>query len=187
MSWQLASSLWFSAISLIPHHASRYILLGFSAVFVVASATYYQHPSAQLQNLEELIQQTEDTLREAHSEFPLNFRVSLAGQGIRLLKEKRTASTIRCRLLETHLSMFTLTRYFIISGDIRRCAREVKHIRTVVEFLFETERQRYYTADINETETMLADFQVGRTGDFSAPRGYCFALIRRSIIFLKLD
>ncbi|KAJ7608187.1 hypothetical protein FB45DRAFT_1039851 [Roridomyces roridus] len=132
---QLAFSLLFSAISLIPHHASRYTLLGFSAVFVVASAAYYQHPSApaQLRDLEELIKQTEDTLREAHNEFPLNFRVSLAGQGIRLLKEKRTASMIHCRLLETHLSMFTLRRYFIISGDIRRCAREVKHIHTVVE------------------------------------------------------
>ncbi|KAJ7633260.1 hypothetical protein FB45DRAFT_1003359 [Roridomyces roridus] len=170
---QLASSLLFSAISLIPHHASRYILLGFSAVFVVASAAYYQHPSAQLQNLEELIQQTEDTLREAHNEFPLNFRISLAGQGIRLLKYETPWKPYYCPG-ETDGIYDTLPLAGDPSLDVH--SQEILyHFWGYPSLLFETERQHYYTADINETETMLAGFQVGRTGDFfsalEAPSG----------------
>ncbi|KAJ7464709.1 hypothetical protein B0H11DRAFT_2050914 [Mycena galericulata] len=150
---QLLSSLLLGSLSLIPNDTLRYIMLLILACFAIIHALYLQHPSTQLRQLEAKIKKAEELVQEAKLYCVRDF-LRLAQQGMRLLEVKRAMSTVKCCMLDTNTS--TWKNYRLVSRDIAHCAKNVQMIRTAVQFMLEGERQRRYTEDINEAETMLA-------------------------------
>ncbi|KAJ7438236.1 hypothetical protein B0H11DRAFT_2358962 [Mycena galericulata] len=155
---QLQSSIFLMSLSLIPNNILRYTLLAIIICTAVLCTIHLQRPSTQLHHLGAKIQRAEEIVQEARSYCSRDVQVLLAEHVVRLLEVKRTASIIRCRMLET--DKLTVKKYRLLSSDIETCAKEVKSIQTAVQLVLEGERQRKYTEDINETETMLTGFRA---------------------------
>ncbi|KAJ7490501.1 hypothetical protein FB451DRAFT_1552201 [Mycena latifolia] len=68
---------------------------------------------------------------------------------------KRSASNIRSHMLENNT--LTWKTYRLLWRDISDCVKEVKKIENTL--VVEAERQRKYTDDINETETILTSLR----------------------------
>ncbi|KAJ7490459.1 hypothetical protein FB451DRAFT_1513064 [Mycena latifolia] len=161
---QLQTSILLGALSLIPNDALRYTLFMISACLAIFYVIYLKRPSALLSQLEHIVQTTEEIIRDAKLRYPRDL-LSLTEVGVRLLRVKRSASMIQCRLLET--TTLTWKEYRLLSRDISDCFKNVGKIRTAVELddgsnknctgqlIVEAERQRRYTEDINEIEIML--------------------------------
>ncbi|KAJ7490463.1 hypothetical protein FB451DRAFT_1552179, partial [Mycena latifolia] len=149
---QLQSSMLLGALSLIPNNALRYTLLVISACLALLYAVHLKRPSDKLRQLEDIVQKTEEIIRDAKLYCARDF-LSLAEMGVRLLEVKRSASMIKCRLLET--TTLTWKKYRLFSRDISDCVKIVMNIQTTVELIVEAELQRRYTDDINETEIIL--------------------------------
>ncbi|KAJ7845405.1 hypothetical protein B0H14DRAFT_3455043 [Mycena olivaceomarginata] len=150
---QLQSSLLLGSLSLIPNNTLRYTVLALAAGLGVIYAVHLKRPTVQLSKLEETIKETEELIREAKILCPRDL-LSLTEAGVRLLEIKRSASMIRCRILETNT--FTWKKYCILGRDIADCGMAVRKIRTTVQLIVEAERQRKFTDDINATQTIHA-------------------------------
>ncbi|KAJ7835505.1 hypothetical protein B0H13DRAFT_1913543 [Mycena leptocephala] len=111
-----------------------------------------KRPSVQLRQLEDTVKTTDEIIGNAKAHCPRDL-LSLTEQGVRLLKIKRSASMIQCRILET--DTLSWKRYRALSRDIGDCAKGVKKIRTTVQLIAEAERQRKFTEDINATGNIL--------------------------------
>ncbi|KAJ7490458.1 hypothetical protein FB451DRAFT_1220127 [Mycena latifolia] len=149
---QLQSAILLGALSLIPNDALRYTLLTISACLALLYVIHFKRPSTQLSQLEDLVQQMEEIIRDAKLHCSRDL-LSLSEKWMRLLEVKRSMSMIHCRVLET--STLTWKKYRPISRDISVLTKKVKEIRTAVQLVVEAERQRKYTDDINETESIL--------------------------------
>ncbi|KAJ7133577.1 hypothetical protein C8R44DRAFT_730707 [Mycena epipterygia] len=150
---QLQSSILLGSLSLIPNHALRYTSLVIAASLALFYGIHLKRPSTQLSQLEDMVKKAEEIILDAKSQCPRDL-LSLTEAGLRLLRVKRTASMIQCRMM---LEVDTLTwkKYRVLSRDIAECAKTIKNIGTTVQLIVEAERQRKFTEDINQTETIL--------------------------------
>ncbi|KAJ7643618.1 hypothetical protein FB45DRAFT_861244 [Roridomyces roridus] len=154
----LQSSLLFGSLSLIPNNTLRYTLLALFALLFLGHVIHLQRPSVRLSCVERQVDKTETTFRHAKSYCSKDF-LCLGEQGLRLLGVKRTLSRVKCSLLGS-TAILTWKKYRILSKDIEACAKDIKKIQAVVELILEVERQRRFTEDITDTETMLSGFRV---------------------------
>ncbi|KAJ7141462.1 hypothetical protein C8R44DRAFT_867083 [Mycena epipterygia] len=145
-------SLLLGFLSLISNDTLRYTLLAVTVCLTLLYVVHLERPSAQLDQLEDMIKETEDIIQEAKL-YCARDLLSLAEKGVRLLEVKRSVSMIQCRILEA--ATLTWNKYRVLSGDIAECAKIIKNIQTAVHLIVEAERQRKLTEDINETETIL--------------------------------
>ncbi|KAJ7141477.1 hypothetical protein C8R44DRAFT_867097 [Mycena epipterygia] len=144
------------SLSLIPNHALRYTLLGITACLTLLYVVHLKRPPTQLRELEDVIKETEGIIRDAKL-YCARDLLALAEKGVRLLEVKRSESMIQCRILEANT--LTWNQYRVLSRDIVECVKTVKNIQTTVQLIVEAERQRKFTADINETETIVTSVQ----------------------------
>ncbi|KAJ7133572.1 hypothetical protein C8R44DRAFT_730703 [Mycena epipterygia] len=149
---QLQSSILLGSLSLIPNHALRYTLLLIATCLALLYVIHLKRPSTQLSELEDVLDKTEKIIRGAKSCCPRDI-LRLAGEGVRLLEVKRSASMMQCCILEA--DTLTWNKYRVFSRDIAECAKTLKNIRTTVQLIVEAERQRKFTEDINQTESIL--------------------------------
>ncbi|KAJ7133587.1 hypothetical protein C8R44DRAFT_870960 [Mycena epipterygia] len=149
---QLQSSILLGSLSLISNDALRYTLLLIAASLALFYGIYLKRPSTQLGRLQDVVKKAENIIRDAKSYCPRDI-LSLAEEGMRLLQIKRSASMIQCRILDA--DTLTWKKYRGLTRDIAECVKTVKKIRTRVQLIVEAERQRKFTEDINETETIL--------------------------------
>ncbi|KAJ7141468.1 hypothetical protein C8R44DRAFT_867088 [Mycena epipterygia] len=142
------------SLSLIPNDALRYTLLVITTCLTLIYVIHLKRPSTQLHQLEDMIKRTDVIIRDATS-YCARDLFHLAEKGVRLLEVKRSASMIHCRVLEANSNTLTWKKYQAFSRDIAECAKMVENIQTAVQLIVEAERQRKFTEDINETETIL--------------------------------
>ncbi|KAJ7133596.1 hypothetical protein C8R44DRAFT_730723 [Mycena epipterygia] len=150
---QLQSSILLATLSLIPNDALRYTLLLVTACLTLLYVIQFKRPSSQLRQLENTVKQTEEIIGDAKLYCPRDL-LSLAEEGVRLLKVKRSASMIQCRMLE--VDTLTWKKYRVLSRDIADCSNSIKKIQIAVQLILEAERQHKFTQGINETEPILA-------------------------------
>ncbi|KAJ7133565.1 hypothetical protein C8R44DRAFT_870938 [Mycena epipterygia] len=153
---QLQSSILLGSLSLIPNHALRYTLLLITACLALLHVIHLERPSSRLGQLEDMVKKVEETIEDAKSFCPRDL-FSLAGEGVRLLEVKRSASMMQCRVLEGET--LTWKKYRVLSRDIAECVKTVKNIRTAIQLIAEAERQGKFTDDINETEIILTSLR----------------------------
>ncbi|KAJ7133586.1 hypothetical protein C8R44DRAFT_900223 [Mycena epipterygia] len=144
---KLQSSILLGSLSLIPNHTLRYKLLAIVACLALLYVIHLKRPSTQLSQLEDMVNKTEEIIRDAKSYCPRDL-LRLAEEGV-----KRSASMIHCRMLE--VDTLTWKKYCVLSRDIAECAKTVKNVGTAVQLIVEAERQHKYMDDINQTETIL--------------------------------
>ncbi|KAJ7489421.1 hypothetical protein FB451DRAFT_1362307 [Mycena latifolia] len=156
---QLQSSILLAALSLIPNDTLRYTLLEIAACLALLYVVHLKRPSTQLRQLEDIVQTTEGVLGDAKLYCPRDL-LGLVEKGLRI---KRSASMIQCRLLEANT--VTWKKYRLLSRDISDCTKKVKEIRTAVQLIVETERQRKYTDDISETVIILTNVRSHELGN----------------------
>ncbi|KAJ7474051.1 hypothetical protein FB451DRAFT_1466540 [Mycena latifolia] len=165
---QLQSSILLGSLSLIPNDMLRYTLLVIAAGLALVYVVHLKRPSTQLRYLEDILQKTEEILRDAKLYCPMDL-LSLVDKRVRLLESSSTirfmftayllhrikcsASMIQCRLLETNT--LTWKKHRLLSHDISVLTNKVKEIQTAVQLIVEAERQHKYTDDINETESIF--------------------------------
>ncbi|KAJ7483200.1 hypothetical protein FB451DRAFT_101862 [Mycena latifolia] len=130
------------ALSLIPNNALRYTLLVIAVCLAFLYAGHLERPSTQLRQLEDIVQKTDEIIRDAQL-YCARDLLSLTEMRVRLLEVKRSASMIKYRLLET--TILTWKDYRFFSREISACVKIVKNIRTSVKLIEEAERQRRYT------------------------------------------
>ncbi|KAJ7160154.1 hypothetical protein C8R46DRAFT_1223650 [Mycena filopes] len=113
---------------------------------------YLKRPSRQLHLLEDAIRAAEDTLTTVKVRCPRD--VNGIEQGVRLVEIKRSASVIRCRMLQ----MAAWKTYWHLSREIYRCTTDITNLRIGVEACLsvEAELQRAYNEEIEEREALLA-------------------------------
>ncbi|KAJ7490505.1 hypothetical protein FB451DRAFT_1389290 [Mycena latifolia] len=164
---QLVVSILLAFLALIPDNTLRYVALGITVCLAVIYVISIKRPSTLLRQLKETIEATDEIIRRAKLQCPLD-HLSLLEAGVRLLEVRRSASMITCRILETE--RLTWAKYRLFSRDIAQCIRSVKAIRTCAsscpcsvhdvklfhQLTVEAEWQRKFAEDINETEGMLA-------------------------------
>ncbi|KAJ7441624.1 hypothetical protein B0H11DRAFT_2292312 [Mycena galericulata] len=155
--YQFQSSVALATLSLIPNDALRYALLAIAVCAAILHAIHLKCPSTQIYDLQTKIAHAEEVIQSARMYSARGIQVRVAEQYVQLLRVKRTTSMIHCRLLEEN--PYIWKKYRLLSGDIASCGQEVKRIRTVVQVMVEDERQRQYTEDINDAETMLCGFR----------------------------
>ncbi|KAJ7490529.1 hypothetical protein FB451DRAFT_1165884 [Mycena latifolia] len=123
---QLQSSILPGALSLIPNDRLRYTLLAIAACFAFLYAIHLNRLSTQRDHLEDIIQTTEGTIRDAKLHCGRDL-TNLLKKGMQLLRVKRSTSMIQSRMLETAL---TWKQYRLLSRDISDCAKIAKKIRS---------------------------------------------------------
>ncbi|KAJ7868297.1 hypothetical protein B0H13DRAFT_1983961, partial [Mycena leptocephala] len=148
---QLQSSILLGSLSLITNNTLRYACLGLATGISAIYVSYLMRPSMQLRLLEDTIQSTENAIIGAKAHCPRDR--NLMEQGVRLLEIKRSASTIRCRMLK--MRGLAWRTYLCLSKEISDRKKDLMNIHTAVQLTVETELQRTYTEDIYETEAIL--------------------------------
>ncbi|KAF7364808.1 hypothetical protein MVEN_00350900 [Mycena venus] len=153
---QVYLSILLALVSLISNDPLRYTVVGLTASLGVLYAVHLKRPSVQLNQLEDIVKQTEEIIQGAKLFSSRDF-LSLTDSGVRLLEIKRSASMIKCRILNTDSSSWK--KYRLLSRDIANCAVRTKKIRTAVQLIIEAEHQRKFTEDIDATEAVLTSAQ----------------------------
>ncbi|KAJ7214013.1 hypothetical protein GGX14DRAFT_563595 [Mycena pura] len=178
---QLHSSLLLASLSLIPNHVLRLVALAAFLTLALVHLICLQRPSSQLASLEAMIEKTEKVVDHAKMLCRIGFlQVVLAEENVRLLEAQRSASVIRCCLLETRIC--TWQKYRLLSREISACVSDVNKVLGTSQarapfFLFgklidfsgpqlilEAERQRKYAEDIDEAKIMLNRAQLMSNG-----------------------
>ncbi|KAJ7846610.1 hypothetical protein B0H14DRAFT_2584064 [Mycena olivaceomarginata] len=67
----------------------------------------------------------------------------------------KTASLIKCRILNSESESFSWNRFRVLSSDIGEWTKNANNICAAVELIFEAERQRKLTYDIMEIQFAL--------------------------------
>ncbi|KAJ7740256.1 hypothetical protein DFH07DRAFT_965437 [Mycena maculata] len=153
---RLDFSLLLGLLSLIPNNPLRYTFGGLTVILITVASIRLQHPSAQLRQLQETIQNTECVLERARTQ--CTSHLPLIHAECRLLEMKLSASLIRSRVLET--TRLTWGNYRRLSSDIAACARDVQAVRNDVQasvssLTVEADRQQRYRESINETQSIF--------------------------------
>ncbi|KAJ7213974.1 hypothetical protein GGX14DRAFT_392747 [Mycena pura] len=152
---QLLSSLLLASISLIPNHTICLAVLTVSLVMVLVYIICAKYPSTQLARLEAIIEKTEQTIQDtgAHCCIGPFILVEIYGCWNRV---QRSASLIRCHILESHTSIWK--KYYRLSRDISSCTQVISKVLIAVQLVHysvEADQQRKYAADIRATRTAL--------------------------------
>ncbi|KAJ7858189.1 hypothetical protein B0H13DRAFT_2356702 [Mycena leptocephala] len=148
-------SLLLAFVAAIPNHNFRYTALGLFFGLFVLSTIYLRSPSTQLRYLALLIDQTEGLIRRAMAQCPRDY-FSLTEEMGRLLEANKIASLLKCRILDSDGEQFSLSKFRMLSKDVATCAKRVRSIRAAALLIAEAEHQRKLTADIKETQFILA-------------------------------
>ncbi|KAJ6623604.1 hypothetical protein B0H10DRAFT_2213291 [Mycena sp. CBHHK59/15] len=146
---QLQSLILLVFLSLIPYNALRYTILGIGATIAMVYAVHTKRPSTLLRQLEDTIQEIEKLIHSAKLQCARD-QFNLAAEVDRI---KLSVSEIRCCILESE--HITWKKYRLLSKRILECKQDVRKIRITVQLTVEAERQRKYTEDIHETQTIL--------------------------------
>ncbi|KAJ7858176.1 hypothetical protein B0H13DRAFT_2356692 [Mycena leptocephala] len=154
-SLHILPSLLLALVAAIPNHTLRYTVLGLFLGLFVLSSVHLRSPSTQLRHLALLIDQTENHIRHAMAQCPRDY-FSLTEEMGRLLEVNKSASLLKCRILDSDGEQFSLNKFRILSKDIVACAKRVRSIRTVVLLIVEAEHLRKLAANIKETQFILA-------------------------------
>ncbi|KAJ7215415.1 hypothetical protein GGX14DRAFT_391847 [Mycena pura] len=152
-----------ASISLIPNHAIRFATLAVSLVMGLVYIMYVKYPSTQLAQLEAIIEKTEQAIPDAGAYCCMGPFI-LAEANLRLLEVKRSASLIRCHILESHTSIWK--KYYRLSRDISSCTQVISKVLIAVQLIVEADQQRKYAADIHAARTALTrdGHYLSRTG-----------------------
>ncbi|KAJ7800501.1 hypothetical protein B0H13DRAFT_2390382 [Mycena leptocephala] len=153
--FHLLLSLLLAFVAAIPNHTLRYSALGLFLGLFLLSTIHLRSPSTQLRHLALLIDQTEELIRHAMAQCPRDY-FSLTEEMGRLLEVNKSASLLKCRILDSDGEQFSLNKFRMLSKEIATCSMRVRSIRTVVLLIAEAEHQRKLTADIKETQFILA-------------------------------
>ncbi|KAJ7701375.1 hypothetical protein B0H17DRAFT_1128180 [Mycena rosella] len=129
--YPLRPTLVFWVLSLIPDNRVRYVGLGLVSALLVISAIHLQHPSKRLEQLEDAITTTEESLERAKLNCGRNY-LELAEEGCRLLQEKTVASKIQTCILQSRSMSWIeyLQASRRIFWNIKSCELEVRAIQT---------------------------------------------------------
>ncbi|KAF8169987.1 hypothetical protein K438DRAFT_1773922 [Mycena galopus ATCC 62051] len=154
----VSASIIFGAPSLIPQN--RYIVWGLVSTSGIIYAANQQCPSIKLGRVEAAIKSVEETLKHVKENCVGN-HIELVHLTSRLFKAKLSASKIQTRMLETQ-SVTTYKEFvqylqalFEIMRDINQCAKKVEAIRTSTLRIIEAERQRQFSAGIEESREIM--------------------------------
>ncbi|KAJ7858186.1 hypothetical protein B0H13DRAFT_2573918 [Mycena leptocephala] len=153
--FHLLFSLLLAFVAGIPNHTLRYTSLGLFFGLFLLSTIHLRSPSTQFHHLALLIDQTENHIRRAMAQCPRNY-FSLTEEMGRLLEINKSASLLKCRILDSDGEQFSWNKFRMLSKDIATCAKRVRSIRTEVLLIVEAEHQRKLAADIKETQFILA-------------------------------
>ncbi|KAJ7792375.1 hypothetical protein B0H13DRAFT_2394004 [Mycena leptocephala] len=148
-------SLLLALVAAIPNHTLRYTALGLLFVLAALCTIHLRSPSAQLRQLALMIDHTDELIRRAMAQCRRDY-FSLTEEMGRLLEANKTASLLKCRILDSDEEQFSWKKFRMLSKDIAECAKHVRSIRTEVLLIIEAEHQRKLTADIKETQFILA-------------------------------
>ncbi|KAJ7213958.1 hypothetical protein GGX14DRAFT_444700, partial [Mycena pura] len=176
---QLLSSLFLGSICLIPNHTIRLAALAVSLVMVLVYIIYAKYPSTQLGQLEAIIEKTEQVVQDAGAHCCIGPFI-LVEANLRLLEVKRSASLIRCHILESHWHTSIWKKYYRLSRDISSCTQVISKVLIAVQLIVEADQQRKYAADIHAARTALTrdGRYLSRTGTAPVPApqqlGYSF-------------
>ncbi|KAF7364749.1 hypothetical protein MVEN_00344800 [Mycena venus] len=155
----LITSLLFALTAAIPNHTLRYTALSLMTVLAVLYGIRIRSTSTQLRQLSTVIDTTEVFIRDAMVECPQDY-FTLTEQIGCLLEINKSASLIRCRILNSKAERFSWTRYRKLSDDIGECVKRVWSVRTAVELIVEAEHQHKLAEDISKTQFILGSSRV---------------------------
>ncbi|KAJ7859892.1 hypothetical protein B0H13DRAFT_2672196, partial [Mycena leptocephala] len=110
-------SLLLALVAAIPNHTLRYTALGLFFGLFVLSSIHPRPPSTQLRHLALLIDQTEDLIQRAMAQCPRDY-FSLTEEMGRLLEVNKSASLIKCRILDSDEEQFNWNKFRMLSKDI---------------------------------------------------------------------
>ncbi|KAJ6497271.1 hypothetical protein C8R45DRAFT_1128823 [Mycena sanguinolenta] len=150
----LLPSLLLALVAAIPNHALRYTALGSLLAVTILCTVHFSSFSTQMHQLAASIDETEEYIRREMVRYP-RCHGSLTLQMRHLLEVAKTASSIKCRILNSETERFNWKRYLLRSKEIQECAKDVKNIDTVVQLVLEAEYQRRLADDIMETQFLL--------------------------------
>ncbi|KAJ7681713.1 hypothetical protein B0H14DRAFT_3061055 [Mycena olivaceomarginata] len=151
---ELTPSLLLGFVALIPNHTLRYTALGLLLALAIVCSIHLKSPKAQLAHLAVFVDKIEEDIRRAMVHAPRNYS-SLVEQMRRLHEVAKTASLIKCRILNSESESFSWNRFRVLSSDIGECTKDTKNICTAVKLILEAERQRKLTYDIMEIQFAL--------------------------------
>ncbi|KAF8142190.1 hypothetical protein K438DRAFT_1878611 [Mycena galopus ATCC 62051] len=151
---ELLPSLLLIFVAAIPNHTLRYTALGSILALATLCLIQIKFPSTQIRHLATSIDQTEECLRRAMVQNPRSY-LRLTEQMGHLLELTKTASSIKCRILNSENEWFSWNRYRLLSSHIRKCTKGVQEIRTAVQLILEAEHQRKLADHVQETQFIL--------------------------------
>ncbi|KAF8140845.1 hypothetical protein K438DRAFT_1785310 [Mycena galopus ATCC 62051] len=154
-----------AVVAAIPNHTLRYTALCFFIAVAVLCSIHLRSPTTQIRLLAVLIDQTEEYIRRAMVQNPRSY-LSLTDQMSHLLESTKTASSLKCRILNSPTERLSWNKYWLLSGDIGECRKGIKKIRTAVQLILEAEHQRKLTDDILEIQFILTASNTGSRTTF---------------------
>ncbi|KAJ7878802.1 hypothetical protein B0H14DRAFT_3435401 [Mycena olivaceomarginata] len=151
----LLSSLLLAFVAAIPNHTLRYSALALTICLSILCTIHLRSPSTKLRHLAIMIDTTDELLRRAGTQSPRIY-FSLTEQMVQLLEVNKTASLIKCRILNSQEGQFSWTNYRALSNAIAACGERVESVHTGVQLIMEAEHQRRVDDNIGETQFILA-------------------------------
>ncbi|KAJ7213960.1 hypothetical protein GGX14DRAFT_392732 [Mycena pura] len=127
---QLLSSLFLVSICLIPNHTIRLAALAVSLVMALVYIIYAKYSPTELAQLEGIIEKTEQVVQDAGAHCCIGPFI-LVEVNLRLLEVKRSASLIRCHILESRTSIWK--KYYRLSRDISSCTQVISKVLIAVQ------------------------------------------------------
>lgn len=146
-------SLLLAIVATIPDHTLRYTTLALTVAFALFCTLHLLAPSTQLRHLATFVEQTNELIGRAIAQCSRN-HLSLIKQTGRLLEQvlvnpcpykllnmildrvSKSASEIKCRILNSESEHFSWNRYKLLSSEIAACLTRVRNIRTAVQVIY---------------------------------------------------
>ncbi|KAJ6497269.1 hypothetical protein C8R45DRAFT_1093666 [Mycena sanguinolenta] len=154
LATDLLPSLLLALVAAIPNHALRYTALGFLLAVTILCTVHLSSLSTQMHKLAASIDETEEYIRRGLVHYTRCYG-GLTLQMRRLLQVAKTASSIKCHILNSATERFSWNGYRLRSSEIQECRKDIKDIHTAVELILEAEHQRRLADDILETQFLL--------------------------------
>ncbi|KAF8171354.1 hypothetical protein K438DRAFT_2058297 [Mycena galopus ATCC 62051] len=152
------TSILLGALSLLPDNCYFSVALGLAGL--ILHIINGHRPSNKLGRVEGAIESVAGTLKHAKEDYPW-IHAELMGVTSRLLEATLLASKIQTRMLEPR-NVITwkefveyLQNSWEIMQDISQCAKSVKEIQVAASRIIEGERQRQFSAGIQESREIL--------------------------------
>ncbi|KAF8140840.1 hypothetical protein K438DRAFT_1995579 [Mycena galopus ATCC 62051] len=149
-----------AVVAAIPNHTLRYTALCFFIAVAVLCSIHLRSPTTQIRLLAVLIDQTEEPNEPPPRVRPESL-ISFTTITEWSTRSTKTASSLKCRILNSPTERFSWNKYWLLSGDIGECRKGVKKIRTAVQLILEAEHQCKLTDDILEIQFILTASDTG--------------------------